>query len=124
VAKSSYKPIPVGIATRIAEEFSKAQVVILAWDPEHQLTHTVTYGVSAFDKENAAAMGEICTQAIGGDLSKRHTFEDFHRDYDPALYKEALDLLALIRGRNGCTPHMVQEAERILRAAGRGVRQG
>lgn len=43
---------------------------------------------------------------------------------DPLLMGEALGLLLMIRNRNGCTPQMVQHAERILRAAGHGVRQG
>jgi hypothetical protein len=120
----SYLPIPVGVALQIAEQFQKSQVIILAWDPVHQLTHTVTYGVSAFDKENAAAAGQIAAKALGCDLGQRQDFEDFHRDYDPALYKEAIDLLATISARNGCTGPMVQQAERILKAAGRGVRQG
>lgn len=124
MVSGSYKPIPVGIAQRISEEFEKSQVVILAYDPVHQLTHTVTYGYSAFDKENAAAAGELIATALGCDLGKKQSFEDFHRDYDPALYKEALELLGLISGRNGCTAPMVQQAERILKAAGRGVRQG
>jgi hypothetical protein len=47
VAKSSYKPIPVGVAAKISEEFAKSMVVILAYDPVHQLTHTVSYGVDA-----------------------------------------------------------------------------
>jgi len=80
--------------------------------------------VSAFDKENAAAAGEICADAIGADLGRKQSFEDFHKDYDPALFKECLDLLTLIRGRNGCTEPMVVQAGLILKAAGRGVRQG
>lgn len=119
-----YKPIPVEVAREIAEQFHKVQVVILAYDSLYQLTHATTYGETAFDKENVAAAGELCSQAIGADLSRKQTFEDFHRDYDPANYKEALDLLALIRSRNGCNPVMVQQADRILKAAGRGVRQG
>jgi hypothetical protein len=121
---AEYSQIPVVIAKEIAELYAKSQVVILAWDAVHMLTHVTTYGVSAFDKENAAAAGELLAKTIGVDMGKRVTFEDFHRDYDPAIYKEALDLLTTIRNRNGCTPPMVQKAERILKAAGRGVRQG
>ena len=58
---SQYQPIPVAIAKAIAEEFEKSSVVILAWDAKHKLTHTTTYGVTAFDKENAAAAGQICS---------------------------------------------------------------
>lgn len=121
---SEYKQVPVAIAKQIAEQCDKSQVVILAYDPVHMLTHTTTYGVSAFDKENAAAAGELLSKTMGCDLGRKVEYEDFHRDFDPALFKEALDLLATIRGRNGCNDQMVQQAERILKAAGRGVRQG
>src|SRR5690348_256470 len=90
---SEYIPIPVGEAKSIAETFAKSQVIILAWDPVHKVTHTTTFGVSAFDKENAAALGAKLTQAAGCDLSKATEYEDFHKDYDPALYKEAKDLI-------------------------------
>jgi hypothetical protein len=114
---SPYKPIPVAEAKRLSTDYAKSMVVILAWDPAHQLTHTTTYGVEAFDKENAAAVGVLCSKAIGSDMSKKQDFEDFHRDYDPALYRESLELLTTIRGRQGCTPQMLQQAERILKAA-------
>lgn len=119
-----YQAIPVIVARMIAEKYAKNQVVILAWDAMHGLTHTTTYGVSAFEKENAAAVGAICTKAIGADLSAKQTFEDFHDNMDPALYREALELLRLIRNRQGCTGPMLQSAERILKAAGFGVRHG
>lgn len=89
----NYIPIPVQAAKDLAVRFHKHSVVILAWDDEHELTHTTTYGVDAFHKENAAAAGRIATQAIGMDLGKEQTFEDFHKDYDPARYKAAIELL-------------------------------
>ena len=55
IEKPRYHEVPVTVARAIAENFSKSQVVILAWDSVHQLTHTTTYGVTAADKENAAA---------------------------------------------------------------------
>ena len=44
-----YKPVPVWVAQQIAMQFEKAQVVILCWDAVHELTHSTTFGVSAFD---------------------------------------------------------------------------
>lgn len=88
-----YQPIPVSVARKIAGQFAKSQVVILAYDPVHKVTQTTTFGVEPFDKENAAAVGKLCTEAIGCDLGKRQTFEDYHQDYSAANYKRALTLL-------------------------------
>jgi hypothetical protein len=55
---SEYQPVPVSAAREIAAKFDKTMVVILAYDPAHQLTHTTSYGVSAFEKEQAASVGE------------------------------------------------------------------
>ena len=92
-----YKPVPVHIAHQISKEFEKSMVVILCYDPVYELTHVTTYGASAWDKEQAAAVGEMCSQAVGGDLSRKQMFEDFHRDYDPARAKEAMESLMSIR---------------------------
>jgi hypothetical protein len=123
-AADGYLPVPVEIARSIAEQFEKSQVVILSFDPKRRLTHTTTYGVNAFDKENAAAAGEICARAVGCDLSQKQSYEDFHDSYEPALYREALELFKKIRARQGCTPAALQSIERILKAAGCGLRQG
>jgi hypothetical protein len=113
-----YQPVPVSEASRICDEYAKSMVVILCYDAKFQMTHTTTYGVSAFDKENAAAAGALVTKAIGADLSKKQTFEDFHASYDPAVYKQALELL-----RDALTGkvNMImfdQRAANILGAAG------
>lgn len=84
-----YLPVPVEAAKEIAERYSKAMVVILCWDTEHHLLHTTTYGRSALEKQNAAAVGEICTRAVGADMS-----EDFPGDLRPALLKEAEEIIA------------------------------
>lgn len=119
-----YQQVPVAVAKQIAERFAKSLVVILCYDREHERTHTTTYGVTAFDKENAAAVGELCTEAIGGDLSKKRTFADFHHDYDPALLREAQEILLAINRHQGCTPVQLQQVERWCKAAGHGLRQG
>lgn len=93
MSTTKYQPVPVETAKSIATEFNKSMVVILSYDAASGQTHTTTYGVSAVDKENAAAAGEKATAAIGSDLSRRVVFEDFHRDYDPARLKECLELL-------------------------------
>jgi hypothetical protein len=121
---SDYKQVPVEAAKAIAEQFEKQQVIILTWAEEAQLVHVTTYGVTGADKVVAAKGGELISQFLGLDESKRRTYEDFRTDLDPALYKEALELLRTIRNRNGTTPPMVQQSERILKAAGWGVRQG
>lgn len=98
---SEYKPIPVAVAKEIADKFGKSIVVILAFDREWERTHTTTYGVTSFEKENAAAVGEIATQAIGCDLGRKQVFEDFHRDYAPAFYKRAVEILRRVVGKHG-----------------------
>src|SRR5512146_3127903 len=123
VSDSTYIPVPVEAAKAIAEQYQKDAVVVLSWDQAHQLTHTTTYGKSAFDKENAAAVGEICTKAIGCDLGKKQAFEDFHNDYDPARLREAEELLRMICRRQGTNPAMLQQIERWLRAGGDVVRR-
>jgi hypothetical protein len=121
---SEYLDVPVEAAKSIAERFRKSIVVILAFDPAHQLTHTTTYGVSAFDKENAAAAGEKCSAAVGCDLSAKQTFADFHNDYEPAFLREAEEILKCISRQQGCNPVRLQQIERWLKARGHGLRQG
>jgi hypothetical protein len=90
---SAHTPIPVEVAKQIATDFNKQIVVVLAYENESGLMHTTTYGVSPFDKENAAAAGEICTKALGFDLGKKQTFEDYHDNYDAAKYKRIIELM-------------------------------
>ncbi len=118
-----YCEIPVHVAKSIAETFQKDQVIILAFDAEHQLTHTTTYGKTAVDKENAAAAGELLSKTLGCDLGKKVEYEDFHRDYDPAIYRESLELLTLIARRGGTTAVQLQAIERLLKLTGRQLRQ-
>ena len=105
-----YKEVPVVVASIIADNFDKSQVVILCYDAVYETTHVTTWGKSKFDKENAVAIGEICTNAIGCDMGKKQTFKDFHQDYSPALYKRAVDMLRELGAAN--TPW--QDAERMI----------
>ena len=111
---SAYKSVPVHVAKAISEQYDKSMVVVLAYDPVHELTHTTTYGVSAFDKENAAAAGEKATVALGGDLANRIEWEDFHSDMKPALFKESLELLRRIVDARWASDDDICQAERIL----------
>lgn len=118
-----YIEVPVDAAKQIAEVCCKSQVIILAWDKVHGQLHATTYGVEAFDKESAAAAGEICSKALGSDLSKKKVFEDFHNDYDPAILREVLELLNVVHRRQGVTPPQLQQIERVLRASGYPMRR-
>jgi hypothetical protein len=120
-AARGYKPIPVAEAERLSMLYGKSEVVILVYDTASQMTHITTFGKSAFDKENAAAAGEKCGHAIGADLSRKQVWEDFHNDYDPALFKECLDLLGKFRLEPYCKSELIQQAEKILKAKKEGV---
>jgi hypothetical protein len=119
---SEYVPIPVHTAKSIADNYAKSMVVILAYDPIFQVTHTTTYGKDAWEKEQAAAVGEKCSLAIGADLNKQTEFEDFHKDYDPAALREATEILQDIARRQDSSPHTLLRVERWLKAIGLGVR--
>lgn len=88
---SDYKPIPVESARQLAKEFGKSIVIICAWDAEHELLHTTTYGKEPQDKINAAYGGDLVTKALGFDLGKRATCEDF-RTLDAAINAQLRDL--------------------------------
>ena len=121
---NEYLEVPVAAAKSLADVYRKSQVVILCYDKEHNLTHTTTYGVSAFDKENAAATGELVTKAIGCDLSKKQPFEDFHKNYDPAHYKVACELIQKLFNRHDGSPWAMQQMEEFLKATGYRLRHG
>lgn len=72
-----YQSIPVDEARAIARRYEKAIVIINAWDDQHQKLHTVTYGVSPNQKIQAGKAGEITATALGMDLTKKETTEDF-----------------------------------------------
>lgn len=71
-----YQPIPVEIAKHIADRFDKNTVVIVALDETHNCTHFTTYGVTAHNKVQAAAMAESINNILGAG-EKIATFEDF-----------------------------------------------
>lgn len=108
---SEYIAVPVQAAKDVAEKYAKQMVVILCYDREHGLTHTTTYGVMPFDKENAAAAGEICAKAVGADLGQKQVFEDFHNDYNPAKLKAAWELITSLR--NSTPEFIAKKAQQI-----------
>ena len=88
---SPYLSIPVETARSIARMFDKQIVIICAWNHEHKLLHTVTYGVEPNDKLSAAKGGETCTQALGMNLDAKRVTEDF-RTVDAARNAQLRDL--------------------------------
>ena len=86
-----YLPIPVEVARQIARDFDRQIVIILAWNHKHGKLHTVTYGVQPNDKIWAAKGGEIASKALGADLSKSNTAEDF-RTVDAAKNAQLRDM--------------------------------
>lgn len=77
--QAEYQLVPVDVAKQIATGFQKSVVVILCYDPTHQIVHTTTYGVAPIEKDLAAVWGEIATQAIGCDLAQKISYEDYRR---------------------------------------------
>ncbi len=118
----AYVPVPVGAAEHVARQFFKAIVIIAAWDATHDRTHLTTFGVTARDKLYAAMGGDIVAKALlgdglgngGGDF-KTVSFEDFRGEYEPALFKEACDLLRLVVGDPGVIRLLNLEAVRRAR---------
>mgnify|MGYP006908234730 CR=1 FL=1 len=97
---SEYKPVAVDVARQIATQFDKSAVVILSYDPVHQLTHTTTYGRSAADKDAAAKLGDACASLVG-DLSRRTNYEDY-RTTDQAVRAEAIERLIAAADQAQC----------------------
>lgn len=86
-----YVNIPVELARQIAQDFDKQIVVVCAWNHAHAKLHTTTYGVEPKDKRDAAKAGEICAKALGMDIGKSETFEDF-RTVDASNNAQLRDL--------------------------------
>lgn len=88
-----YIPVPVSEARRIGEKFKKSMAIIIAYDIEHALTHTTTWGKEPEDKEQAADVGETCTRLICGEgYEQRRSFEDYRFTDQGKRTKEIEDL--------------------------------
>jgi hypothetical protein len=124
-----YKPVPVDVARQIAEQCGKSMVVILSYDPAHQLTHTTTYGVEPSEKEMAADVGDRCAKLICGDgFDKSRRYEDF-RFADQAARTKAIEQLikaataadhalgSILAVRDGITDEVLQTVRSALAEA-------
>ena len=69
-----YLPVPVEAAKTIGEGFKKSMVIVNAWDEEHQLLHTATWGDDPAHKAMAADGGRIAAKALDANLLQVHTF--------------------------------------------------
>lgn len=109
-----YHPIPVSVAEELAATHNKETVVILAYDRQSRRIDVTAFGGCAVSKETARRYGEKCAAAIGGDLSTVDVHEDFHADFNPAVQKEALDILRSIGGNKRYAAALRQRIERLL----------
>lgn len=123
-------PIQVAEMQALCAQHGFDLVVAFGYSREGQRVYRATFGVDAVDKVFAVQLAERCELAMSLD-EEGQVYEDFRRDFDvandegrAALFKEAIDLLKLIVSRNGTTAPMIQQAERITKAAGRGTRAG
>jgi hypothetical protein len=57
--------VTIDAAMRIADEFNKDQVIIIAWDGKHKCMHCTTYGKSLYDSAVAAVGGNKLKQFLG-----------------------------------------------------------
>ena len=92
-----YLPVAVEEARRIAEQFKKSRVVVLAWDPTHWLLHTTTFGVEPLDKAVAADWGRDAAILLGCDLSQNLCFSDY-RIETPRKLLAVLKAMASMHG--------------------------
>ena len=89
---SDYKPVPVHVASQIANHFEKSIVIVVCYDQVHGLTHVTTYGKSAMDKTLAAGVGDAMIPFLNMDDKRKQSFEDF-RTIDLAAAKLRIDQL-------------------------------
>ena len=74
---NTYRPVLVDAARDVAARYEKDIVIILSWDRAHDLVHTTTYGKRPEDKQAAAHLGPILSKAVGCDLARMTSFQDF-----------------------------------------------
>lgn len=111
---SDYKPIPVSVAVQIAESFEKSMVVIMAYDPKHERSHTTTYGQNPADKENAAKIGDACSVLVCGEegFAAKRSYEDYRfvdqgkRAEENRRLKSAI--AELVESFDGCCPENIE----------------
>lgn len=59
------KRLPIQAAKDIAKKYGQDQVILITWDKENHLIHTVSYGKTASDCSQAALGANIVKAAIG-----------------------------------------------------------
>jgi hypothetical protein len=106
-----YEPVNVSWASTISRTVRKDIVIIVSVDLDFDKTHVTTYGRHEKLKDFAAELGEKCMKAIGCDLSKGETFEDFRAT-------PAAEAQAAIEKANEQT----SELARLLRGASQALR--
>ena len=124
MSESTYLPVPVAEAVRIADKFHKDLAVILTWDLDTQKLHVTTWGRVEALRDAACKLGEIAAQAAGADVSKSTWYEDF-RSAQLVEYRTKIDWLtaALERIRDikqevpFCGAAAASEAMRIAKEA-------
>jgi hypothetical protein len=83
-----YQPIPVAVASEIADKFEKDVVVIFAIDHAKDMTHLTTFGRTPNDKVIAAKFSDYLHEQWG--VSEEATkFEDFRSPLEAARVKVA-----------------------------------
>lgn len=116
IEPAPYQPIPVEVAACVGEKFGKTIVIVCAWDPVYGVIHTTTWGKAPLEKHQAAAGGAIAARALGSDLSRMSSFEDF-RDGPcaeaRAIMDEARKLLKLMDDA-GVDPDLGDESDRVF----------
>ena len=60
----AYLPIPVSTAKKVAKEFNKDEVMIIAWDDETNQVHVTTYGSTEAHCDNAAKGSKVITEYL------------------------------------------------------------
>lgn len=61
-----YKGIPITAAKRLAKEYDKNMVIIVAWDARFNCTHVTTYGKSYNECVDAAKNGNAIKRNLLG----------------------------------------------------------
>lgn len=113
-ASNTYDPVPVAMAEKVGHQHGKEVVVILAFDQSENRTDVVTWGKMAVSKETARRWGEVAAKAIGCDMSSVDVHEDFHADFNPAVQKEAIDILTALKANKRCPVNVRKRIERLL----------
>lgn len=71
-----YIEVPIVAAKAIAETYGKNQVIIIAWDKGHNITHVTTYGHSVIDSAQAGQGGNKLKKALGWPDQRCHDESD------------------------------------------------